>query len=342
MNIQSLILLEIFLLSLFFYFIIFNYKKKISLFLGTIDYPKDKRKIHKIPTPKTASYSVAVTLMIILINNFIFNFLSKDFNTIIISSLIVFVVGLVDDKFNLNAYKKLFLISLIVIISIIISPDILITKFYSDTFDAYIYLEKFSLAFTILCILLLINSFNLIDGINGLALSVLITWFIYFIYIFHADLNIHFYIILFILILSFFHNYFGLHFLGDSGSLMLSYFFGFLTIKLMNLDIENPKYLISCELFFLMFMIPGVDMFRLFLERIFRKKDPFIADNNHFHHILIKKHSLKKTLFIYLFLINFPIILFLYYKINALVLISLSIFVYAIILFIYKKINLKI
>tara|TARA_A100001035_G_C27573286_1_gene404128 strand:- start:372 stop:638 length:267 start_codon:yes stop_codon:yes gene_type:complete len=38
-------------------------------------------------------------------------------------------------------------------------------------------------------------------------------------------------------------------------------------------------------------MLPGLDMFRLFLYRIYNGKHPFKADLNHFHHILKKKFS---------------------------------------------------
>ena len=49
-------------------------------------------------------------------------------------------------------------------------------------------------------------------------------------------------------------------------------------------------------------MIPGIDMFRLFLVRLYKKKDPFTRDLNHLHHILLKKFNLSLTLTIYLFL----------------------------------------
>ena len=40
-------------------------------------------------------------------------------------------------------------------------------------------------------------------------------------------------------------------------------------------------------------------MFRLFIERIIKKKNPFSADRNHLHHFLIKEFSLKKILIFY-------------------------------------------
>ena len=56
-------------------------------------------------------------------------------------------------------------------------------------------------------------------------------------------------------------------------------------------------------------MVPGIDMFRLFLQRIKNKRDPFSADQNHLHHYLIKNFSLNITLFIYFLLISVPLFL---------------------------------
>jgi UDP-GlcNAc:undecaprenyl-phosphate GlcNAc-1-phosphate transferase len=35
-------------------------------------------------------------------------------------------------------------------------------------------------------------------------------------------------------------------------------------------------------------LLPGLEMARLFIERIFNKKNPLLADRNHFHHLLLK------------------------------------------------------
>ena len=59
-----------------------------------------------------------------------------------------------------------------------------------------------------------------------------------------------------------------------------------------------------------MFMIvPGVDMIRLFFERLINKKSPLSHDRNHLHHLLIKKNSFQITTLIMISLILIPIIL---------------------------------
>jgi UDP-N-acetylmuramyl pentapeptide phosphotransferase/UDP-N-acetylglucosamine-1-phosphate transferase len=140
---EFLIYLLLIVISVFFYFLIYYKKIKISHFLGTLDYPIDKRQIHNSPTPKTAAYSIFCTLLLILIFNLMFNFFSKDLNIIIFGSILIFFVGITDDIINLSPYNKIFFISIIIIFITYICPNILITKFYVDTYDTFYYLNKF-------------------------------------------------------------------------------------------------------------------------------------------------------------------------------------------------------
>ena len=48
------------ILSVSVYFVIFSFRKKISLLLNVVDVPNEARKIHKIATPKTASFSIVL------------------------------------------------------------------------------------------------------------------------------------------------------------------------------------------------------------------------------------------------------------------------------------------
>ena len=89
-------------------------------------------------------------------------------------------------------------------------------------------------------------------------------------------------------------------------------------------------------------MIPGVDMLRLFFFRLFNKKNPFKADKNHLHHILLTRYGYKVTITMITILIVFNLIL-LKLDINKLIIILLFISVYtSIIIFCSdnKKINI--
>ena len=205
-------------------------------------------------------------------------------------------------------------------------------------------LKNYSLIFSILCILCLVNSLNLADGINGLATGLIFFW-LFFInqlygsgfYYFDNNLNILNNIILINLILIFIHNYKGNHFLGDSGSLMLSSFLGFSFIYLYNKNINLPNNQNNTEVIIILFIVPILDMVRLFFERLLNKKSPYAGDNGHLHHYLIKRFSIKKTLIIYFLTINLPIILAFYTAMSKVMIILLIILIYIFSIFFYKR-----
>ena len=105
-----------------------------------------------------------------------------------------------------------------------------------------------------------------------------------------------------------------------------------------NLKLNHDEFRISAENIFILFFIPGVDMFRLFILRLLNKRDPFSGDRNHLHHLLISKFSLKKTLIIYFSFMIF-LILFDYFKIiESFYLILLAFATYFFLVFALRKI----
>ena len=132
-------------------------------------------------------------------------------------------------------------------------------------------------------------------------------------------------------------NFKNLTFLGNSGSYLVSFLISYQIIFFYNQDIIN-----NVEEIFIVLMIPGVDMLRLFFFRIFNKKNPFKADKNHLHHILLTRYGYKVTITMITILIVFNLIL-LKLDINKLIIILLFISVYtSIIIFCSdnKKINI--
>ena len=164
------------------------------------------------------------------------------------------------------------------------------------------------------------NAFNMFDGINlqSSSYSLIILISIPLIY----KLN------LFILILIIYFLFFSLFnfnnksFLGDNGTLLISFMIGYIFIKLYNKEIFN----FSDEVVLFM-LVPGIDLIRLFIERIYNKKNPLSFDRNHIHHLLLNKYSYLRTIVYLNFLIIFPII-FNYFFISNLLTILIFIVVY--------------
>ena len=276
------------------HFALDKYKTKIfnNYFL---DIPNVGRKIHKEPTYLIGGHFIFISYSVFLLFSFDYN-LNHKFVFFFIF-LCIFLIGILDDLKDLKPIVKLGLVLIIYLVLIHFDNDYLLEKIYFETFDKNLNFGIYSYLVSILCVLLLINAINLIDGINGLAMMVFIIIYLYL----HYFLNVAFNIFIFIFyVFIFFNIYKGKYFLGNSGSLIIGALIAFSTIKAYNSNFTQNN---STEDIVILFLIPGIDMFRLFVQRIVKRKNPFEADGSHLHHHLIKKFSLQKILFGYFFII---------------------------------------
>ena len=81
---------------------------------------------------------------------------------------------------------------------------------------------------------------------------------------------------------------------------------GIFIMSAYNSKFSNIK---SVEEIFLLLCIPGIDMFRLFITRLFNKKNPFKPDRDHFHHLLQLKFNNNWTICTYFSLTLFALLL---------------------------------
>ena len=305
--------------------IIFKNLKKISKFINLYDKPNKKRKIHSVPTPPIGGIILVINLSLIGLINIFFTVIDFNYTPLFFCAVVIFFFALLDDIFDILPYKKFFLTSLVIFFFLLFNNEKLISRIIFDFY--YISIENYFISFFItwLCVMLLLNAINLYDGINGQLATYAIFVFTVFLYknIFY-DLS---FFILFFLLFFLYYNLRGKIFLGDNGSFLIGFVIAFIVIS----NNSTANYLTGEKIFLLMFL-PGIDMFRLFVERLINKKNPFIADSSHVHHLFIKKFSEKKLHFFNILAYVLPIILS--YKMNGLLLIIILIILY--LLFIYK------
>lgn len=159
-------------------------------------------------------------------------------------------------------------------------------------------------------IVVITNSFNLIDGVDGLAGSLgILTTSLFGVYFFSIGETAHA-IMAFILIGSLFsfliYNFPPAKiFMGDTGSLLVGLINSILVIKFINIaDSPGISHPIapSPAIGFSILLVPLFDTLRVFTIRIFRRRSPFTPDRNHIHHILLDLgFTHKQTTFICLF-----------------------------------------
>lgn len=156
------------ILSLFIlnFLILYNFRK-ISLKINIFDFP-DERKIHKVPIPPLGGTIFFINILFIYFFSIIFKFEDSFLNGyffIALSSM--FLLGLVDDKKNLNSKKKFLLLSIIIFAHLFLEKKYII-DYLDFEFIGYDLNFNFTqgIFLTLLCILLFVNASNLYDGIN--------------------------------------------------------------------------------------------------------------------------------------------------------------------------------
>tara|TARA_A100001015_G_scaffold134225_1_gene148928 strand:+ start:123 stop:1094 length:972 start_codon:yes stop_codon:yes gene_type:complete len=321
-----MIFVSIIFINLIFYF----YLDKISNFLNIYDNPDSVIKIHKNRT--------FIGGGIILYSNFIMMFLyhvyvDKIFMmsiSLFITSSLIFIVGLIDDKVRLPITFRLISTFIILYFFFNFKKEFLIVEIFTNFIDYKINLREFSLVFTIICFITLINIMNMSDGINNLS-SIYI--FLFFIYLFFKNEELISFYLLFPGLLTFFIlNYKDRAFLGDGGIYLIYFLIGcFVSIS------YNSK-LINFQSITIMFIVPFIDMIRVSLIRIINSRSPAVGDNNHLHHILMKK--INNSFIVSIIIISLTVIPIIFYElINQHILIfSIQLFFYFfIVLFLTEK-----
>ena len=209
---------------------------------------------------------------------------------------ILFIVGLKDDLVVLSPGSKLMAQALAV--SFILANEsftIFSLNGFLNINDITYYLY---LAIGMFMMIIIINSYNLIDGIDGLASIVGIVILIIYTTIFYSAQE-YFFALLSITMNAILMAFFGFNisshrkiFMGDTGSLIVGFVISILTLKFLALKPEAyeslPFLLENAPLVAIAILIvPLFDTARVFTIRIVNKRGPFSPDRNHIHHVLI-------------------------------------------------------
>tara|TARA_Y100000816_G_C26108192_1_gene589867 strand:+ start:5023 stop:5970 length:948 start_codon:yes stop_codon:yes gene_type:complete len=273
---------------------------KVSYKLKLVDLP-DERKVHSKPV----AYTGGIIISIILFLSILFFDISNSYLIfILLMALIISIFGLIDDKYHINATSKLCL-QIIPILYLIFFHNLSL-----DHLGNYNYINLntgiLGVPITLICVLFLINSFNYFDGLDGtLGFSSLSTIFILLFLSDNEEINFFLLVLLIPLIVYLFFNFsiFKLPkiFMGDNGSLLLGFIISFILIYLSNQNVIHPI-LIAWSIVIFVYEFLSVNLIRLS-----RKKNLFLAGNDHLHHILFKNTN---SLFLTNFLISLLNIIF--------------------------------
>jgi UDP-GlcNAc:undecaprenyl-phosphate GlcNAc-1-phosphate transferase len=265
-----------------------------------------KKHDHGIPRLGGVAIFVGFTVTLLLCCN---TGISLPLNYFICACILLFAMGLKDDLAGVNSLTKLF-IQFIVCAVLVFLGNIRITSMYGILGITEIpYL--LSVFFTIFFILLVINAFNLIDGIDGLAATTGIivnsTFGGLFVYSQQYELAaVSFVMVGAIAGFLRFNITPAKIFMGDTGSLLIGLISVVLAIKFLELNKGglNIKQIYSIPALTLAILSgPIFDTLRIFIFRISKGVSPFTADRNHIHHRMLRLgfNHIQSTIILSLF-----------------------------------------
>ncbi|AAM23455.1 UDP-GlcNAc:undecaprenyl-phosphate GlcNAc-1-phosphate transferase [Caldanaerobacter subterraneus subsp. tengcongensis MB4] len=270
--------------------------KKLAFAIGAIDVPDDKRRIHTKPIPRLGGLAIFAGTMASLLL-----LLPKSHETIgiILGSLVIVLLGVLDDKYTLSAKVKL--VGQIAAALILILSGIRIDWISNPFGSGVIYLKSWvAISLTLLWVVGVTNTINLIDGLDGLAAGIA---FISSTSLFIISLLNGRYATAVISIaiagasLGFLPYNFNPAkiFMGDTGAMFLGFLLSAISIQ----GAIKSATAIAIVVPVLVLGVPIFDTLFAIIRRILNKRPIMEADRGHLHHRLLDKGlNQKQVVFI--------------------------------------------
>lgn len=267
---------------------------RVAQLKNLTDDPDSKRKTHLGSTPTLGGIAIFAGLLVAFTSMYDLNGFS-DLKFITPALVILFFAGIKDDVLVLDPMKKL-AIQILCAAIIVYFGNLRLTSLWGilTITDLPYFL---GVALTILLIVSLINAFNLVDGINGLAGSLGLIAALYFGTWFAINDMGSLTVLSFSLsgslvgFLIFNYNRAKI-FMGDTGSMAIGFIIAILAVRFVEANrvlvgqLEYPV-INAPAMVFAVLAVPIFDMIRVFAVRLLQKKSPFSADRNHIHHYFV-------------------------------------------------------
>lgn len=317
---------------------------RVAHLKNILDQP-NSRTIHAALTPRLGGLAVFAGFMSALT---IFTDLGNGVQQLLAGCIILFFIGLKDDLISISALKK-FAVQLLATGIVMFMADIRITSF-QGIFGVGELPIGISYGFTFLVIIGVTNAINLIDGLDGLAGTIVLiiagTFGIYF-FMYGGAAYGNYAAVAFCLIgglLGFLrYNFFkATIFMGDTGSLLCGFIISVLAIQFIEMRAMPASPAVALGVLF----VPLFDTVRVSFIRVMKGNSPFIPDRNHIHHRLLAMGFNQISTVVTLGIMNVIVILFVVHfsawgNLNILVALMVFSVVLSAILGVYKSRSAK-
>lgn len=254
--------------------------------IGAIDVPKDNRRMHKVPIPRLGGLAIFLGFLLSVI---LFADINRQLQGILLGATVIVILGVIDDSIALPAWIK-FIVQIFaaliavyhgVVINTISNPNV-----FSDM--PYLQLGGWSVPITVLWIVAITNSVNLIDGLDGLAVGVstICSMTMLVIALMVAEPNVA------IVMAAVAGGCIGFLpynlnpakiFMGDTGATFLGFILATVSVQ----GLFKFYAVVSFAVPFLILGLPLFDTVFAFCRRLLKGQNPMHADRSHVHHRLI-------------------------------------------------------
>ncbi len=276
--------------------------KRLAYKIGAVDVPKDRRRMHSHPIPRLGGLAIFVGFVITVL---LFAQPDRQLRGILLGACLIVAVGVVDDSHPLGAGIK-FILQIVaaliavwhgVVIQMISNPLPFIGGPYWD-------FGIMAVPITVIWIVAVTNSVNLIDGLDGLAdgVSTIAALTMLIIALLMGDLKMA--VICAALVgacvgfIPYNRNPAKI-FMGDTGATFLGYMLATVSVT----GLFKLYAMISFIVPFIILGFPIYDTASAFTRRILKGQNPMTADRSHTHHKLIDMGMNQKQAVATLYLI---------------------------------------
>ena len=260
--------------------------KTFATKVGAIDIPDGKRRVHDHPIPRMGGLAIFLGFLLSVV---LFADITRQVRGILIGAVLIVACGAIDDVVNLRAWIKLLVqvaaaviaVAHGVVIEFFSNPNI-----FSDS--ELLVLGWLSIPVTVLWIVGITNSVNLIDGLDGLAVGVStiasVTMFVVALLVSEGNVAL--------LLAALMGACLGFMpynlnpakiFMGDTGALLLGYVLSTVSV----VGMFKTYALVTFVVPILALFLPLFDTTCSFFRRILRGQSPMHPDRGHLHHRLI-------------------------------------------------------
>lgn len=260
--------------------------KKFAHKVGAMDVPTEERRVHDHPIPRLGGLAIFLGFLLSIL---LFVDITRQVQGILIGAIIVVVVGAIDDLISLPAWVKF--IFQVVAAVVAVGHGVVISFFTNPNVfspPGLVFLGILSIPITIVWIVGVTNSVNLIDGLDGLAVGVsaIASLTMLIVAVFVAEDNVA--LILAALTGSCvgfipYNRNPAKIFMGDAGALLLGYVLATVSV----LGMFKFYAIVSFVVPFVALAVPILDTFFAFFRRLIKGQNPMKPDRGHFHHRLL-------------------------------------------------------